>query len=138
MTETTIAAPAPAEETSVVPWIIVGSAAGLAVAGAIFTSLAAEELAALEDIGVTDDPCPNGPCTEGLSYGDDWQAHDDAKDSYQTVAGVLYGLAGAGLVAGVVLFAMAPSETPQEASVLPTIHIAPAPGGVTGHASWRF
>jgi hypothetical protein len=135
VTETLLAAPASTKDTSVVPWVVVSSAAGIAVAGTIFTILAAQESGALDDIrAISDDP----GATSGATLGANWEEHVDTLNTYQTVAGVLYGLAGAGLVAGVVLFAIPPPDTPEEASAVPTIHIAPAPDGVVGHASWRF
>jgi hypothetical protein len=136
VTEATLAAPASVEDTSVVPWVTMGVGAGVGCIGAVLTILAAGESSELDAIrAVGSDPGSE----QGAIYGDEWTEHASALDTYQMAAAILYGLAAASVATGVVLLVLQPSEAPQAASsLLPAIDLTATPGGVTGHATWRF
>jgi hypothetical protein len=113
------------EGTGAAPWIVLGSAGALAITGAVMTGLAADRHSALNTLSTSQ----SGTASE-------WQQAKRDLETYQTASVVFYTLAGAATVGGIVWLLVAGSEDGSDADA--SVHVGPTPGGLYGHATWRF
>ena len=87
-----------------------------------------------EIASIVDDPGKETGTTQ-------WEAWDQAesnKTTYRTVAGVLYGLAGAAAIGGVLWLGLAGDDEDDDMTWEPRLHVLPAKGGATVQSTWRF
>lgn len=112
------------EGGKILPWVLVGAGAAAAVAGGVMGGVALSKRNDLKD------SCPNGECPEGVSL----QSDRDSVKGLALGADILYGVAAAGVVAGVVILLVGGGDEDAALEVAP---VASA-GGAWMTVSGRF
>ena len=72
---------------------------------------------------------------QGRETSSQWDAWSGEMETFQLTAAILYGVAGAAAVGGLVWMLLA---EPDELANVPTFGVTPGNNGAVGHASWRF
>jgi tetratricopeptide (TPR) repeat protein len=113
------------------PWIVIASSGALAIAAGITAGLAA---GARSDWGAYAATLPtDGTGAEAAEAYPEWESHRSTVESYEATTGALAAIAGAAAIGGLVWLLIADDD-----GGTPAVSVAPATGGLTGHAVWRF
>ncbi|MDP6943338.1 MAG: PEGA domain-containing protein [Myxococcota bacterium] len=132
--DATVTASASGDEppSTVGPWITIGAAAATGIAGVVMTGLASEENKTLENLGLEPQTYTD---VEGAERNRQWNAANGRMETYQLTASILYGVAAATAVGGVVWLLVA---DPGEGESKAAFGVVPTADGIYSHASWRF
>jgi hypothetical protein len=135
----------PSAEVPIGAWVVIGTASAAAVAGVAMTVLASQEAESLETWEAQN--IPTGSATlsdeQGAALYAEFDSRNGTVETYELLGGALYGVALAAAVGGVVWMLLAEPDATEDAEnqaarLMPELLIAPSPGGVSGHATWRF
>lgn len=112
--------------------ITFGVAGALGLSGVAMTVMASDrdnQLASLElqQTGIS--------VAQGRETSSQWDALNTEMETFQLTATILYGVAGAAAVGGLIWMLLA---EPDEVANAPTFGVTPGKSGAVGHASWRF
>ena len=106
------------------PWVCIGTGAAALVVGGVMSGLAYRERSAVSDAS------RDGTVVTGVTM-QDASSHVDKAGKYDTAGYVMYGVGGAAVVTGIILWATLPKDAP-------AVGAAPVPGGMAVSAAWRF
>jgi hypothetical protein len=123
----------------VLAYITMGTSAAAGLAAVALTVMASGEAKVMDDTNRQ---------AEGVDLGSNpalahelattYATADEARSTYEITAGVLYGVAVAGVTTGVILLLLGePDETEADAP-MPAFDLTPTQGGLYGRATWRF
>jgi hypothetical protein len=112
--------------------ITFGVAGALGLSGVAMTVLASDRSNQLDTLGLEQEGIT---VTEGRETSDRWDALSSEMETYQMTAAILYGVAGAAAIGGLVW--MVVSE-PEDVAHLPVLSVTPHPRGAMGQAIWSF
>ena len=112
--------------------ITFGVAGALGLSGVAMTVMASDrdnQLASLElqQTGIS--------VAQGRETSSQWDALNTEMETFQLTATILYGVAGAAAVGGLIWVLLA---EPDEVANAPIFGVTPGKTGAVGHASWRF
>jgi hypothetical protein len=118
-------------------WLLVGGSAVALVGAAVVTVVAG---GASGELDALKNPHPDWTPAQYLEGSAEWRSLESERDTMRVVSGVLYGVAAASLVGGLIWVAAGGGDESAAAppSRAPAVVLTPTPSGVFGHATWRF
>lgn len=120
------------------PWWVIGGAGAAAVGGVLMTVLGELSAQDLEEKGAALADGPDALTNPGQAI-DDYQALESEMNTYRTVGYVLYGVAGAAAIGGILWLGLS-GDDPQDPEdlTIPSIDVVPGRGGAAVYGTWSF
>jgi len=124
-------------EPNLGPWIVFGTGGAVGVASIVLAVVAMGARSDWEDYAENYQSAGDGDAIQANS--DTYDALGQTTKGYELAMSVTAGVAVASMVGGLVWWLIdTPSQGSDDTAGLPELYLAPSPGGLTGHATWRF